>query len=88
MVIEARQEFVRLANAPGANIRALCRQFEVSPKTAYKFLTRVRMMGPPGLQDLSRRPLHNPTKIFWRGRECRHVHPSRSSAVGRKAHCR
>ncbi|MHC2435302.1 helix-turn-helix domain-containing protein [Bradyrhizobium sp. USDA 4451] len=55
-VIEARQHFVMLATAPGANIRALCRQFEVSPKTAYKFLARVRTMGSQGYQDLSRRP--------------------------------
>ncbi len=30
-VSEARREFVTLANAPGANIRALCRQFGVAP---------------------------------------------------------
>ncbi|MBR0708638.1 IS630 family transposase [Bradyrhizobium liaoningense] len=61
-VIEARQEFVTLASSPRANIRALCRKFNVSPKTAYKLLARVRTMGPAGYQDRSRRPRHNPSR--------------------------
>lgn len=60
--IEARQEFVALASSPRANIRALCRTFNISPKTAYKLLARVRTMGPAGYQDHSRRPRHNPTR--------------------------
>ncbi|MGY3610729.1 MULTISPECIES: IS630 family transposase [unclassified Bradyrhizobium] len=60
--IEAKQEFVALASSPGANIRSLCRQFDVSPKTAYKLLTRVRTMGAAGYRDLSRRPRRSPTK--------------------------
>ena len=61
-VVEARQEFVALASAPRANIRALCRQFDVCPQTAYKLLARVRAMGAIGYQDQSRRPRRNPLK--------------------------
>ena len=35
-----RIEFVLLAQQPGANVRELCRRFEISPKTAYKWLQR------------------------------------------------
>ncbi|MCA6111206.1 IS630 family transposase [Bradyrhizobium cenepequi] len=61
-VVEARQEFVALASSPRANIRALCRQFDVSPKTAYKLLARVRTMGASAYLDLSRRPRRSPSK--------------------------
>lgn len=60
--IEARQEFIALASSPRANIRALCRTFNISPKTAYKLLARVRTMGPTGYQDRSRRPRHTPSR--------------------------
>jgi transposase len=60
--VDARREFVLLAKSPNANIRALCRRFNVSPSTAYKVLNRFRAMGEKGLQDLSRRPLRTPAK--------------------------
>ena len=60
--IDAKREFVLLAQSPDANIRGLCRRFNVSPHTAYKVLNRFRAMGENGLQDLSRRPLHSPTR--------------------------
>jgi len=58
--MSSRLEFVMLAQAPGANIRALCRAFEISPKTGYKWLERFREQGQEGLQDQSRRPLASP----------------------------
>jgi transposase-like protein len=61
-VVEARREFVALAQSPDANIRALCRRFNVSPKTAYELLRRFRTAGEQGLLDRSRRPLHNPSR--------------------------
>jgi transposase len=33
-----RKEFVLLAKEPGSNIRAVCRQFRISSRTAYKWL--------------------------------------------------
>ena len=48
---EARREFVTLAEAPAANIRSLCTQFNVSPNTAYKLLRRYRKLGEEGLKE-------------------------------------
>ncbi len=55
-----RQEFVELALQDGANIRALCRQFGITPRTAYKWLHRYEADGPAGLVEHSRRPQHSP----------------------------
>jgi transposase InsO family protein len=55
-----RQEFVELALQDGANIRALCRQFGITPRTGYKWLHRYRVDGPAGLFERSRRPQHSP----------------------------
>jgi transposase InsO family protein len=57
-----RQEFVMLATQEGANIRALCRRFAISPATAYTLLARYRAEGRDGLRDRSRRPHHSPTR--------------------------
>lgn len=55
-VSEQRQEFVALARQPSANISELCRRFQISRKTAYKWL------GRDDMNDRSRRPLNSPTR--------------------------
>ncbi len=60
--VSLRQEFVQLARAPGANVRALCRRFKISPKTGYKWIARAQRDGPDGLRDRSRRPRHSPRR--------------------------
>ena len=55
-----REEFVKLAGEPGANISALSREFGISRKSAYKWLARFRACGPDGLADRSRRPHASP----------------------------
>ena len=55
-----RREFVMLARAQGANMRALCRHFRISPTTGYKWLWRYRERNEDGLVDLPRRPYHSP----------------------------
>lgn len=60
--MSSRLEFVMLALAPGANIRALCRAHGISPKTGYKLLTRFKEFGIEGLQDRSRRPHTSPNR--------------------------
>lgn len=60
-LMSTRLEFIRLANAPGANIQALSRSFEISRKTAYKWLQRFEMQGEAGLLDRSRRPHGSPS---------------------------
>jgi transposase InsO family protein len=57
-----RKEFVTLATAEGANVRELCRRFAITPRTGYKWLSRYREKGMDGLANLSRRPLHSPSR--------------------------
>ncbi|WP_457352639.1 helix-turn-helix domain-containing protein, partial [Roseateles sp. P5_D6] len=56
--VSLRQEFVHLARQDGANVRALCRQFGISPKTGYKWLSRFETCAgdAQALHDRSRRP--------------------------------
>ena len=68
-----RLEFVRLAMTGSANIRSLCRRYEISPKTAYKWIDRYREGGAEGLGDRSRRPHHSPVQTA-RGIEHAIVH--------------
>jgi putative transposase len=57
----------------------LCREFGVSRKTAYKWVTRYRDSGPAGLADKSRAPLTHParlkTVVVDTVLEARRVHP-------------
>lgn len=55
-----RLEFVHLASRPEANVRALCRQWKISPTTAYKWLERHRH--GEALADRSRRPHESPAR--------------------------
>lgn len=89
--MSSRLEFVLLAQQPGSNISALCRQFQISPKTAYKWLERYREQGKDGLQDRSRKPHNSPASTpieveaqvlalhdrypYWSGRKLRMLLP-------------
>lgn len=55
-----REEFVILARQPGANIRELCRRFQISAKTGYKWIRRCEKEGDSELQDRSRCPNNSP----------------------------
>lgn len=44
-------------------MRELCRRFEISPTTGYKWLGRYRRGGRASLADGSRRPLNSPNKV-------------------------
>src|SRR5713226_7729782 len=57
-----RQEFLALAQQPGANFSRLCRRFGISRKTGYKWRRRHRESGATGLADRSRRPHHSPRR--------------------------
>jgi transposase InsO family protein len=59
-IMSLRDEFVALASREGANVRALCRHFAISPTTGYKWLNRYRAAGAAGLADRSRRPHTSP----------------------------
>lgn len=63
-VLEQRIEFIAAARQAGANRRALCRQFGISPPTAYKWLARTEIEGiVGGLRDRSRRPHRSPRRL-------------------------
>jgi hypothetical protein len=55
-----RRELVTLASTGEVNLAALSREFEISRKTAYKWLRRFATEGWSGLADRSQRPLNSP----------------------------
>jgi transposase InsO family protein len=61
-IVDQREEFVKLALAPGANKRELCCRFGISRSKGYKWLGRYLAQGRAGLADRSRRPHRSPTR--------------------------
>lgn len=57
-----RVEFVEEALKENANIRALCREYGIRPRTGYKWIKRYKEQGETGLYDRNRRPKHSPRK--------------------------
>jgi transposase InsO family protein len=57
-----RFEFVMLAKHDDCNFSKLCKSYDISRKTGYKWLARFMSHGKDGLVDLSRRPLTSPNK--------------------------
>jgi transposase InsO family protein len=60
--MSSRLEFVMLAQRPGTNLRALCRAFNISAKTGYKWLARFQEQGQDGVANQSRRPSTSPNR--------------------------
>lgn len=60
--VTLRDAFVAAALEEDANVAALCRQYQISRKTGYKWINRVEAEGQAGLQDRSRRPHRSPGK--------------------------
>jgi transposase InsO family protein len=58
--VSQREEFVQLARGGGITVAELCRRFDVSRKTGYKWIERYRVGGRPALVDRSRRPHRSP----------------------------
>jgi transposase InsO family protein len=59
-VMSARLEFVQLARLGGVSVAELCRRFDVSRKTGYKWLRRYERGGQDALADRDRRPKRSP----------------------------
>lgn len=57
-----RVEFVEEALQETANIRALCREYGITPRTGYKWIQRYKEQGARGLYERSRCPKHSPQK--------------------------
>ncbi|AIR91447.1 hypothetical protein LK03_20195 [Pseudomonas cremoricolorata] len=73
-----REEFIALARHPSANIRALCRNYGITPQTGYKWLRRIAQEGETGLKEKSRKTASSPKQ----------THPALEAEVVmlRKAH--
>lgn len=57
-----RHEFIRLAQQPGTSLQALCRRFEISPPTAYKWLARgMRLPEPRDSRSVPAAPSRRPS---------------------------
>lgn len=65
-LMSIREEFVQAARQAGSNIRQLCRQYHISPRTGYKWLKRYAEGGRAGLVDQSKRPQHSPRQTAER----------------------
>ncbi len=61
--VELRKTFVMKAQEPGCNFSELCREYNISRKTGYKWLDRFRKHGFTALDDMSRRPWTCPHEI-------------------------
>src|SRR4051812_13900452 len=86
--VSSRREFCRLARVEGANVSLLCRKFQISRKTGYKWLVRFREQ-ESDLEDRSRRPQHfraaTPAEVERSVLALRDEHPAWG---GRKLHAR
>ncbi|HEV7683956.1 MAG TPA: IS481 family transposase [Pyrinomonadaceae bacterium] len=87
-IMSQRLEFVTLATAENANLRLLCRSFNITPATAYKWLERFQSEGANGLEDRTRRPHHSPARTAAEMEETvtnlRRKHPAWGSRKLRK----
>ena len=57
-----RRELIQMAQNPETNVAELCRRYNVSRKTAYKWIARYNVGGVEALSDRSRRPAHSPSR--------------------------
>lgn len=57
-VMSLRKQFIHEVELKETTFTALCKHYQISVKTGYKWLKRYREQGIDGLKDLSRRP-HN-----------------------------
>jgi putative transposase len=62
-VMEERFRFVDDWRSGDWSVAELCRQYEVTRATGYKWLSRYEQGGVEGLRDRSRAPLHHPNEL-------------------------
>jgi putative transposase len=78
--VDERMRFVMAVEARQESFAAICRRFDVSRKTGYKWLERYEEEGIEGLSDRSRAPHHHPHAIdedvFEQCLAVRRAHPS------------
>ena len=75
-----RSTFVEKAMGDKSNVSALCKEYEISRTTGYKWLRRYKELGEEGLESRSRRPYcspnQTPSEIEALILETRSQHPS------------
>src|SRR6266704_6139355 len=59
-LMDVRLRFVQDVHRPGWSVAEVCRRYQVSRKTGYKWLDRYAKVGPAGLVDRSHRPYSCP----------------------------
>jgi transposase len=66
-LLKVRQRLVEAVLVRRQTVRVICHRAGISRKTAYKWLTRFRRQGLPGLRDQSRLPRRSPTRLsaYW-----------------------
>ena len=78
--MEERMKFVWACRQGDEPLSALCRRFEISRPTAYKWMGRYEALGLDGLADRSRAPRHHPNALDEKTREMildlRQAHPT------------
>lgn len=62
-VKDQRKQFVEELEENLFSFADLCRKYEISRKTGYKWKDRFKIEGLAGLVDKSKRPLHNPRSV-------------------------
>ncbi len=55
-IMDQRLEFSKLASQPGSNLSDLCRRYNITRRTGYKWLERYQDQGLSGLTNKSKRP--------------------------------
>jgi len=60
--MEQKVDFIKLVENGSFSISELCRRFNISRKTGYKWINRYRKDGDEGLKNRSRRPHNSPSK--------------------------
>ncbi len=61
-MLEQKLEFVTEWRAGNFTLSELCREFEISRPTAYKYIKRYQQEGVEGLFEKNRKPLSHPRK--------------------------
>lgn len=57
-----KKEFIQFAINETINFSKLCRDYNISRQTGYKWLNRFKIKGEFGLEDLSKKPKNSPNK--------------------------
>jgi len=63
IVYEERMKFIVTWKQGGWSLTDLCREFNISRVTGYKYLRRYKLFGLEGLKDRSKRPKRHPKTI-------------------------